>query len=283
MYGESEIEATARAVVEMAGLALAFGRVDRTCVSHQDGMPESDSDHTVMLTWIAPSLADLINKRVGFEKHNTMRVAAYAAVHDAVEVYAGDTPTIRITPEELLDKAQREEAAAARLVVQFRQRLPWFARMVQAYEAQADLDARLVRAVDKLLPKAVHAVNDGADLVRHGFTRNDFDELATRQRDQLIALGNDELVRRVYDRVVDWVFEAVDTRMVANPPAPNPQPMHLLVVSGGQPSLTHFCRSLVDCPLVDPFNFFRTHNTERLRDGQYPVELRDGQLAFVGN
>lgn len=211
MYAYSEIQETAGAVVELAELALAFGRIDRTCVTHPDGTPESDTDHSIMLAWVAPSLADIINRRVGYQRHNTMRVAAYAAVHDAVEVYAGDTPTIQITVAELDAKAEREAVASKRLQVQFRHRLPWFASMVRAYEAQADLDARLVRSIDKLAVKAVHALNEGNDLVRAGFTQEDFAGVVARQRNQVIAWGNDELVRRVYDELVQMVYDRMDT------------------------------------------------------------------------
>jgi hypothetical protein len=45
----------------LARLALQFGLVDRTACYHADRRTrESDTDHTVMLTWIAPALADLL-------------------------------------------------------------------------------------------------------------------------------------------------------------------------------------------------------------------------------
>jgi HD domain-containing protein len=50
----------------------------------------------------------------------------YALVHDAPEVYAGDTPTLRITAQGRAAKAVREHAALDRLHTEFGDRLPWF-------------------------------------------------------------------------------------------------------------------------------------------------------------
>jgi putative hydrolase of HD superfamily len=210
MYSNDEVKTTAGAVVQMAELALAFGRINRTGPQHPDGMPESDSDHTVMLTWIAPSLADLINRRMGFQTYDTMKVAAYAAVHDAVEVYAGDTPTVRITAAELDAKADRERVASQQLQHKFRLTLPWFANMVRAYEAQADRNARLVRSVDKMIVKAVHVVCAGQDLERSGYTQEDFAGVVMRQRDQVMAWCPEELLLRVYDELVQMVYGHMD-------------------------------------------------------------------------
>jgi putative hydrolase of HD superfamily len=273
MYAHSEIEMTAGAVVEMARLALEFGKIDRTGPQHPDGTPESDTDHTVMLAWIAPSLADLINKRVGYQRHNTMRVAAYAGVHDAVEVYAGDTPTVRITAAELDAKAEREAEASRRLQVQFRYRLPWFATMVRSYEAQQDVDAKLVRSVDKLIVKAVHVVCRGQDLFRSGFTKEDFAEVVTRQRDQIIAWGNDELVRRVYDELTGLVHDLME-ETVGRP--------HVIEVWNGKSVLAHDdCRD--DCPFEVAYQeFLRYSEGQTLREGIYAVGLEQGQIVFNG-
>lgn len=84
----------AEAVIDLGRLALAFGRIDRTACYHPEGdMRESDTDHTVMLGWIAPALAAGLYPGV----LDPGLVASYALVHDAVEVFAGDTPTLRIT------------------------------------------------------------------------------------------------------------------------------------------------------------------------------------------
>lgn len=137
-------------VLTLARISLAFGRVERaTC--HEDGRrPETDTDHTVMLGLVACELAPPHLDRA--------KVAAFALVHDLVEVYAGDTPTLVVTPEVLAAKAEREEAARARLSAELGAG-SWLAETLAAYEAQREPEARFVRLVDKVLPKLTHAFN----------------------------------------------------------------------------------------------------------------------------
>ncbi|WP_020572326.1 hypothetical protein [Parafrankia discariae] len=54
---ELTVPALTNTVVDLGRLALAFGRITRLA-SHPNGGPaESDTDHTVMLGWVACSLA----------------------------------------------------------------------------------------------------------------------------------------------------------------------------------------------------------------------------------
>lgn len=78
------------AAAEVAVLAGYFACVSRAVVTVADGSAESDSDHTVCLAWLAPALAAATEP--GLDPN---LIAAYAAVHDAVEVFAGDTPRSR--------------------------------------------------------------------------------------------------------------------------------------------------------------------------------------------
>ena len=105
MTGENQATELAGAAMQLAFRALEFGEIPRTACQHPDGRPETDATHTVMLTWLAPALADLLYPELDPEL-----VAAFAAVHDAVEVYAGDTPTLRITPAGREAKKAREAA-----------------------------------------------------------------------------------------------------------------------------------------------------------------------------
>jgi putative hydrolase of HD superfamily len=73
----------ADSLVDLARLALAFGRVDRTAVYLPDQTtPESDTDHTVMLGWAACAIA-----ATWFPQLDLGLVAQFALVHDAPEVY----------------------------------------------------------------------------------------------------------------------------------------------------------------------------------------------------
>lgn len=225
LYGEESLFDRTDALVHMADLALAFGRIDRTGPCHPDGTPESDSDHTVMLGWVAPSLADLINDRMGFAHYDVHRIASYALVHDAVEVYAGDTCTIRVTEDDLAAKEERESLAGLRLRNEFNARLPWFAKMVDSYESQADREARFVRAVDKVLPKMVHLVDKRIGLRQQGVTRAEFISLIARQR-QMVSdnvAGGSYLILSLYDILCAKVLQGWDDEDTS--PGP-PQPRH---------------------------------------------------------
>lgn len=152
-------------VITLGRTALAFGRVHRITF-HDDGTtPESDTDHTVMLGLIACSIADahLPHLNVGL-------VAEMALVHDLVEVYAGDTPTLRMqSADAKAAKQEREHAAYMRLRRQFAA-LPWVASLIAEYEALTCPEARFVKALDKLLPKITHILNDLATIRAQGMT-----------------------------------------------------------------------------------------------------------------
>lgn len=163
---------TTEAVIALGQLSLAFGRVNRITF-HQDARtPESDTDHTVMLGLTACALAarerDL---DVGM-------VAQFALVHDLVEVYAGDTPTLRaLAADAKADKRAREHAAFLRIKAEFGDVLWWLPETLANYENQLSREARFVRALDKLLPKITHLSNQCATLRAQGVG---YDELVAR-------------------------------------------------------------------------------------------------------
>jgi 5'-deoxynucleotidase YfbR-like HD superfamily hydrolase len=147
-------------VIRLATLVLRFGRVNRSTF-HPDGVtPESDTDHTVMLALIACAFAErhAPNCDVG-------RVAQFALVHDLVEVYAGDTPTLALmTDADRQGKKDREAAALARIEAEFGAAFPWLVDTMHQYESLATPEARLVKAMDKAMPKITHLLNGGVDV-----------------------------------------------------------------------------------------------------------------------
>jgi putative hydrolase of HD superfamily len=162
----------AHPLIDLGRLTLMFGRVDRITY-HEDGeTPESDTDHTVMLGLIGCAFA---------ARHLPMLdlglVAQSALVHDLVEVYAGDTPTLRINDAERVSKQAREQAAVARIEDQFAETLPWVPAMIDSYEQRLLPEARYVKALDKLLPKITHILNGRRTIREQGMDR---DELAAR-------------------------------------------------------------------------------------------------------
>lgn len=214
--GNAAVCELADAAIELGGLALAFGRIDRTAVYHPDGVtPESDSDHTVMLGWVACAFAARCAPQLDLGL-----VAQFALVHDAVEVHAGDTPTLRIDADGRAAKAAREHAALLRLADEFGDRLPWFPEAIAVYEAQRLPEARFVRALDKLMPKIVHLLDGAAGLVEQGMRRAELLEVFTRQRADMTRYAGEftallalhaELVARVVDQPALADDPATDT------------------------------------------------------------------------
>ncbi len=143
-------------VTELCELVLKFGRVDRATM-HPDGVPESDTDHTVMLGVISCALAAKFSHQLDLGK-----IAQFALVHDLVEIYAGDVNTFvssgRSTRQE---KLEREHAALELLASKFGGTLPWLPTTISQYESQSTAEAKFVWAIDKLLPAVVNVVNEG--------------------------------------------------------------------------------------------------------------------------
>jgi 5'-deoxynucleotidase YfbR-like HD superfamily hydrolase len=172
---------------DLARLAMDFGRIDRTAVRHADRVtPESDSDHTVMLAWVAPAIAARCcpDLDVGL-------VCQFAVIHDAPEVLAGDTSTLRITPEERRAKEEREAVAAQSIASWFGGSLPWFPDMIFRYEQQADPEARFVKAIDKLVVKMVHLIDGCSGIRAEGVTAIEFGEMVEVQRASLASYASD--------------------------------------------------------------------------------------------
>lgn len=153
-------------LVDLARLSLLFGRTPRVTF-HPDGKTlESDTDHTVMLGLAACAIASKYHPELDLGL-----VAQFAFVHDLVEAYAGDTSTLRaLSDEQKAQKKDREHAAYLRILSEFNGEMSWLPQTIALYEEQQMPEARFVRAVDKLMPKLTHLLNDCATLCQQGLT-----------------------------------------------------------------------------------------------------------------
>lgn len=144
-------------VLELGQVAMQFAQVERA-TGDINANPESDTDHTVMLSLIAVSVAEY-DPRL-----DTGKVAQYALVHDLVEVYAGDTPTLHPDRVDFANKARIEAEALDRLRDQFGKAFPGFVKTLEDYEAQDDLESTFVRTLDKSMPAITHLFNNGSKI-----------------------------------------------------------------------------------------------------------------------
>ncbi len=151
-------------LIRLADLTLRFARVDRA-TRHPDGKrPETDSDHTVMLSVVVCAFAAKVAPRLDLG-----RIAQFATIHDLVEAHAGDVMSLGMLPWTATQKALREAAALNRIIADFTD-LPWVWETILEYESLRSEEARFVKIVDKVLPKLTHLLNGGAALREHGFT-----------------------------------------------------------------------------------------------------------------
>jgi putative hydrolase of HD superfamily len=118
-------------------------------------------------------------------------VAQYALVHDLVEVYAGDTATLRmLSADAKAGKAHREHEAYLRIAEEFKA-LPWLAERIADYEERRTPEARYVKALDKLLPKITHVLNKVATIREEGMTYAELEARYVVQEQEIRAYADD--------------------------------------------------------------------------------------------
>lgn len=156
-------------VVDIGALVLAFAKVNRATF-HEDGTrPESDTDHTVMLSVCACALASKLYSDLDLGK-----IAQFAIVHDLVETYAGDTDSFGINEESKLAKEAREHTAYLRIEQEFKGIFPWIPDTIARYESLDTKEARFVKTVDKAMSKITHIVNNGQYFKNRGLSESEF-------------------------------------------------------------------------------------------------------------
>lgn len=176
-------------LTRLALLVLDFSRVERVTL-HPDGKrPETDAEHTLMLIYVACSLATL-HPEWGLD---VGKLAQLAAVHDLPEVHVGDTNSYGFSAgteaarEARAAKKDREAGALQRLLVEHVGN-PWLCASLIEYEAQLSPEARLLRYLDKVLPRVLNALN-GCVVVKQweGETLDTYREKNRRQMAELSA------------------------------------------------------------------------------------------------
>jgi 5'-deoxynucleotidase YfbR-like HD superfamily hydrolase len=167
-------------LLNIAKLSLKFARVNRVTL-HEDGeRPESDTDHTVMLSLCACALADALYK----DKLDTGKVAQFAIVHDLVEVHVGDVNTINISQEDRAQKEERERESLGMIENEFATMYPWIHSTIEEYERRDTPEARFVKMLDKAMSKATNILNKGAALRKLGITHEEIERHFRTQTDE---------------------------------------------------------------------------------------------------
>lgn len=170
------------AALRLGALVLQFGKTMRATL-HPDGTPESDTTHTVMLGLLACAYAAKAAPNL-----DRGLIAEFSLVHDLVEAYAGDTPTLKhMSAADKEEKAEREHAALQRIKNELGAAFPWIHETIEAYESLATPEARFVKTLDKAVPKITHILNGGMVHRALGHAKADIDALRESQRASLLA------------------------------------------------------------------------------------------------
>lgn len=155
-------------LVDIGKLVFAFAKVKRVTL-HEDGVtPESDTDHTVMLSICACSVAEKL-----YPQLDTGLVAQFAIIHDLVEAYAGDTNSFNLSDEVRKEKDKREHLAYERIRKEFDTVYPWIGNTIEKYESLASDEAQFVKMMDKVMTKLTHRMNTGAYLKKEKKTKEE--------------------------------------------------------------------------------------------------------------
>lgn len=195
-------------LIHLSTIVRQFMAVKRATT--MNGRFETDGEHTLHLQFLAVSYAAEFHPQLDIGL-----VSQFALVHDFVEVYADDTPTLLADHQTLLDKELREERALRKLQSQLGDAWPYLVNLIGRYEAMRDDEARFVRCFDKCDPVFRHLEDQGVALRGLGITTADAYMAANEQVGKRIRAYSDgfEDVLAIRDelqnRVAKSVFSAV--------------------------------------------------------------------------
>ena len=186
---------------ELESLAYAYGDVTRATLD-RSGNPETDARHAIHLMKLAVPYAEEM-----YPKLNPNKIAAYALFHDVLEAYAGDVPSLGMSPSQAAQKHHNEAWALITLRQEYGESWPELVELIESYEALSDGEMRFTKTFDKLDPGFTHLQSKGVQLKSHyGYSHDDFlhaiDEATQRMQPYsdefpLVMLDRDELTRRV--------------------------------------------------------------------------------------
>lgn len=155
--------------------------------------PEADSRHAIHLLRLSVPYA-----QQHYPHLSAGVIAAYALIHDIIEAYAGDTPSLGMSATQEKTKIAIEAEALLTLQQDYGAQWPEFVQLAIAYEELADEEAKFVKTFDKLDPGFTHFSNKGLALQR--FNRETFHE-AIEQTTQRMARYSTSFPQLMEDRL----------------------------------------------------------------------------------
>lgn len=146
---------------ELNELAHQYATVKRLTVDRTLTNFETDDSHVVHLAAMAlPYAAEY------YPELDQSKIAIYCLIHDIVEAYAGDVPSLGASKEVMQQKDIDEANALQRIDAEFREPYPRLVQMIHNYENLADDEAKYVKTFDKLDPGFTHHYSSGSVLTK---------------------------------------------------------------------------------------------------------------------
>ncbi len=135
-----------------------FRLVRRTFLVRGRTNNENDAEHSYQMAMCAWFVNEHLNLRL-----NSDKILRYALVHDLVEVYAGDTPTIGAAAKgkSMEDKQQREKEALNRIKEEWAKDFPAMVTAMETYESKIDPESLLIYTLDKIITKINNIEDNG--------------------------------------------------------------------------------------------------------------------------
>lgn len=165
VFQETALQFLNLSLSDLLSLMQIVMRLGQTMRLTEDGAgnPESVTTHSLMLALFAVELSR--NLPV-----DTTLLLGLSLIHDLPEALCGDTPTLwPLTPIGQQEKDRKEAEAISTLRLQLAA-FPWLLSLLDIYEAQSCLEARIVKYVDKILPRLTLANNGCAVPKREGMS-----------------------------------------------------------------------------------------------------------------
>lgn len=176
-----------QSTISLGQLILQFARTNRFTF-HEDGVtPESDTDHTVMIAILACACAEKFAPELDRGK-----IAQYALVHDLVEVYAQDTPTLRpMSDTEKQGKKDREKDAFNKIEMEFGKVFPWITNTISEYDSKVTPEARFVKICDSMVCRITSILNRAATERKMGIDSTEYESIHKYHRTQILRYANE--------------------------------------------------------------------------------------------
>ena len=181
---------------ELQDFLLDFREIERiTPIPEGNGEHENDAEHSYFLAMAGWYVSEKLHLPLSQEK-----ILKYALVHDLPETYAGDVDAFA-SAEERANKAVREADAVEKIKARFGGKFPGMLETLQDYETQEDEESRFVKALDKLMPPIMIAIDEGKSWQEHGITQNRLIE------NKLQSTSISEPVSQICDALIEYLCQ----------------------------------------------------------------------------